>query len=84
MSVKDTRYSRQCVICGDTLVGTDDGLMVYESLKEQVDAIDAGFSDGDEAFDDPSCTLCGEDCPVSRARIILAAGEPSLNRTRCR
>lgn len=70
MSVKDTRYKRRCVICQDDLPGTDDGLEVYESLKEQLEELDPG--------EDPNCTLCGEDCPRAEARKIVAKGPPPL------
>lgn len=72
MSCKDTRFKRQCPICSDTLPGTDDGLEVFESLKEQVKEIDGG-----ETYT-PNCTLCGEDCPLEQAREIIARGEPAL------
>jgi hypothetical protein len=72
MSTKDTRYKRHCPICGDTLVGTDDGVMVFECLKEQLEEIDAG-----EIFT-PNCALCGEDCDLAKARQIVALGEPPL------
>lgn len=72
MSLKDTRFYRVCPICSDRLVGTDDGLEVYESLKEQVKEIAAG-----ETYT-PNCTLCGEDCDLEKARAIIAQGEPKL------
>jgi len=74
MSVKDTRFKRQCPICSDILPGTDDAVMVFECLKEQVADIDNGKAD----FDEPNCTLCGEDCSLGEARKILAKGEPKL------
>lgn len=74
MSVKDTRFKRHCPICDDTLPGTDDAVMVYDCLKEQVAEIDSGKAD----FDEPNCTLCGEDCALDEARKILKAGEPKL------
>lgn len=71
MSVKDMRYYRLCPICGDRLVGTDDGLEVYESLKEQMESLPEGTT--------PNCTLCGEDCKNrSIAAEIVAKGEPEL------
>ena len=70
------RYCRKCVICGDVLPGTDDGVEVFESLKEQVAEIDGG------ATYTPNCTLCGEDCDLPKAREILAKGEPRLNKVR--
>lgn len=76
MSVKDTRFKRQCPICSDTLPGTDDALEVFESLKGQVEEIDSGDAD----FDEPNCTLCGEDCSLAEARKILAKGEPKLEK----
>lgn len=74
MSVKDTRFKRQCPICTDTLAGTDDALEVFESLKDQVAEIDSDKADCTE----PNCTLCGEDCSLAEARKILKAGEPVL------
>lgn len=67
MSLKDTRYYRNCPICGDTLIGTDDALEVFESLKSQLE----------ENIAEPNCTLCGEPCP--EAAKIVAAGEPELH-----
>jgi len=71
MSSKDKNYCRKCVICGDVLPGTDDGLEVYESLKEQVEQNQAA----------PNCTLCGEevDGGLEVARKLVALGEPKLN-----
>lgn len=74
MSVKDTRFKRHCPICQDTLPGTDDAVEVFESLKEQVKEIDSGEAD----FDEPNCTLCGEDCSLAEARKILDKGAPKL------
>jgi hypothetical protein len=70
VSCKDTRFYRNCVICGDRLVGTDDGLDVFESLREQL---------ADPEVDEPNCTLCGEGCPVLKANDIIARGEPKLH-----
>ena len=53
---------------------TDDAVMVFDCLKEQVEEIDAGTA----TFTDCNCTLCGEDCPLAEARTIIAAGEPEL------
>lgn len=78
MSVKDTRFKRQCPICSDTLAGTDDALMVFESLRDQVAEIDSGKAD----FTEPNCTLCGEDCSLTKARKILKAGEPVLQKAK--
>lgn len=74
MSTKDLRFKRYCPICSDTLPGSDDGLLVYETIVEQVAEIDAGTAD----FTEPNCTLCGEDCPLDKAREIIAAGEPKM------
>lgn len=71
MSLKDDRFYRHCPICSDTLIGTDDGLEVYESLKEQL-----GSPELDN--EDPCCTLCGEECTRAEAEAIIAAGEPPL------
>lgn len=76
MSVKDTRFKRQCPICADTLPRTDGALQVYESLKEQVAEIDSGKA----VFTTPGCDLCGEKCSLDEARKIIAAGEPVLQR----
>lgn len=76
MSCKDRRYFRNCPICQDRLPGTDDGLEVFESLKEQVAEIKSGQVD----YDTPNCTLCGEDCPMKKAEAILLAGEPTLEK----
>lgn len=78
MSVKDTRFKRQCPICSDTLPGTDDAVMVFESLKEQVAEIDSGEAN----YDEPNCTLCGEDCDLAKARRVLAKGEPKLQKAK--
>ena len=78
MSYKDQRYCRKCVICGDILPGTDDGVEVFESLKDQVTEIDTGKAD----YTNPNCTLCGLACPIEEARAMLAKGEPKLNRVR--
>lgn len=80
MSTKDMDFKRECCICGDTLVGTDDGLEVYESLIEQMKALDTGVDcDGNPVdFDEPCCTLCGTDCPLALAREIIAKGKPKL------
>lgn len=75
MSVKDTRFKRQCPICSDTLIGTDDGKMVYDCLVEEVKEIEAGTIKGD-----PCCTLCGEECPLEEAKQIIARGEPTLQK----
>lgn len=70
MSLKDDRFFRLCPICGDKLIGTDDGLEVFESLKEQL------------IFNvkKPDCTLCGEPCTVTKAQAIIEAGEPKLQK----
>lgn len=78
MSVKDTRFKRQCPICSDTLPGTDDAVMVFESLVEQVKEIDSGKAD----YTEPNCTLCGEDCSLADARRILKKGEPKLEKAK--
>ena len=74
MSFKDTRYYRYCPICSDKLIGTDDGLEVYESLQDQIE--------NPEFPDDPTCncTLCGEECTVDEAKAIVAKGEPTLHK----
>lgn len=72
MSVKDQRYYRTCVICYDTLPGTDDGLEVYESLISQIEEFDAG------RIENVCCTLCGEPVSIEQARVIAAKGEPKL------
>jgi hypothetical protein len=74
MSTKDTHFQRNCVICGDTLTGSDDGVMVFDCLVDQVAEIDSGKAD----FTDPGCTLCGEYCSLEEARTIIAAGRPPL------
>ena len=74
MSTKDMNYKRICCICGDTLVGTDDGLEVYESLVEQLKELDAGTAD----YEKPGCGLCGEHCSITSARDTVAAGPPKL------
>jgi hypothetical protein len=71
MSTKDLRYFRKCPICGDRLEGTDDGVMVFESLQEQID----------QGILEPNCTLCGEECPLEEAKTILKKGAPKLNKT---
>ena len=73
MSVKDTRYYRRCPICGINLVGTDDGLEVFTSLVDQM--LDPSLDN-----EDPSCTLCGEECTRSQAAAIIGLGEPPLIR----
>lgn len=80
MSTKDMDYKRECCICGDTLVGTDDGLEVYESLVGQVKALDTGLDyDGEPVdFTEPCCTLCGEPCDLAKAHEIIAKGQPKL------
>jgi hypothetical protein len=75
MSTKDLRFKGECPICHDTLPGSDDAPMVFESLKEQVDEIDRGVAD----YDEPNCTLCGEDCPLGEARQILAKGQATVH-----
>jgi hypothetical protein len=78
MSTKDRRYYRKCPICGDTLPGTDDGLEVLESLKDQIADID-----NNRATYVPNCTLCGESCSsIEEARAIVAKGEPALKRAK--
>jgi len=72
MSNKDYRYKRECPICRDTLPGTDDGLEVYECLKQQ---LEEGMLEPDE---EPNCTLCGEPCSRAEAEAIIARGEPLL------
>ena len=74
MSTKDMDYKRICCICGDTLVGTDDGLEVYESLVEQLKELDDGTAD----YETPGCGLCGESCSIVSARDIVAKGKPPL------
>lgn len=70
MSVKDTRYYRRCPICDDTLIGTDDGLEVFESIRGQLRAVP------DEI---PNCTLCGENCrSLEQAHKIVEFGPPQL------
>jgi len=78
MSVKDTRFKRQCPICSTSLPGTDDAVIVYESLKDQVEQIDSGEAD----FVEPNCDLCGEDCSLAEARKILQKGEPKLQKAK--
>jgi hypothetical protein len=74
MSTKDRRYYRECCICNDQLPGTDDGLEVWESLKGQLEELDATNA----AFI-PNCTLCGEACKsIKHAREIVAKGEPPM------
>jgi len=71
MSTKDMNYCRKCPICNDILPGTDDGLEVFECLKDQVE----------QGIAEPNCTLCGEGVEggLEGAREILAKGEPILN-----
>lgn len=71
MSTKDMNYCRKCPICKDILPGTDDGLEVFECLKDQVEL----------GLPKPNCTLCGEEVKggIEAAREILAKGEPILN-----
>lgn len=80
MSTKDMDYKRICCICGDTLVGTDDGLEVYESLIEQLKALESGIdSEGQPIdFDEPGCGLCGTNCSIAEAKKIVAKGKPKL------
>lgn len=68
MSVKDTRYYRRCPICEDQLIGTDDGIEVYESIVAQVE----------EGVVEPNCTLCGQECTTEKAKDILSLGTPHL------
>lgn len=70
MSLKDDRFFRLCPICGDKLIGTDDGLEVFESLKQQLT-----FN-----VKKPDCALCGEPCNVTKAQAIIKAGEPKLQK----
>lgn len=73
MSLKDMNYCRKCPICADILVGTDDGLEVYVTLKAQVD----------EGTPNPTCTLCGLDTGgLNEAKDIVARGEPHLNKVK--
>lgn len=78
MSVKDTRFKRQCPICTDTLPGTDDAKGVYDDLKQTVEDIDAGKA----TAADLGCGLCGEDVSLEEARKIVAAGEPVLQKAK--
>jgi len=71
MSTKDLNFYRFCPICNDKLVGSDDGLEVFQSLEDQLE-------DPSIADEDPCCTLCGEDCPRAEATQLVAAGEPTL------
>jgi hypothetical protein len=76
MSTKDERYYRRCPICKDTLIGTDDGLEVFESLKSQIEDMICN----NEFI--PNCTLCGESCKsLEEAQNILLLGEPKLEET---
>lgn len=70
MSLKDTRFYRDCPICDDRLVGTDDGLEVYETLRDQL---------MDPTITKPACTLCGEECTREEAQNIVDLGEPTLH-----
>lgn len=73
MSLKDTRFFRTCPICDDTLPGTDDGIMIFESLAAQLAAAP------DET---PNCCLCGDEAKsLVEARDIVARGTPKLRRT---
>jgi hypothetical protein len=72
MSLKDTRYCRMCPICDDKLIGTDDGLQVFESLKDQVA----------EGIEEPCCDLCGEDISLADAKELIERGPPALLKTK--
>lgn len=76
MSSKDMRYYRHCPICKDKLVGTDDGLEVFESLQSQLQAI----AEGDD-IGTPCCTLCGKECEsIEHAAAIVQKSEPKLHK----
>ena len=80
MSVKDTRFYRDCPICGDKLVGTDDGLGVYLGLVDALDQKKAGretFEDTDEPITF-GCGLCGDQIEQAEAEAIVARGEPPM------
>ncbi len=73
MSAKDQRYFRNCPICDDLLVGTDDGESVFLSLQEALTSnMDA----------DLCCTLCGEEVSNTEARTIVDKGCPPLKKVR--
>src|SRR4051812_24078252 len=78
MSVKDENFYSLCPICGDKLIGTDDGFEVYSVLIESFLMSPQEivlFPDGPTTF---GCGLCGESVSREKAREIVDHGPPVL------